>query len=282
MLRRISPQTISKHFVRFSSTTTPSKELAYVEVDDKTGIATLTMNRPPVNSLSFELLTAISKGLDDVASNKSRGMILTSSSNSVFSAGLDIMEMYKPKESRLREFWSTLQDVWLKLYGSPFPTAAAINGHSPAGGCLLAMSCEYRVMCPGFSIGLNETQLGIIAPTWFQATMNNVLPRRTTEMALTMGRMFTTDEALKIGLIDELATDKNDAIAKSSAFLGKFRKIPPMARALTKQAFRSQAINDLDANRDQDIQMFVFAVTQPKVQQSLEVYLDALKNKNQK
>lgn len=45
----------------------------------------------------------------------------------MFSAGLDIMEMYKPKEDRLRAFWVALQDCWLKLYGSPFPTAAAIN-----------------------------------------------------------------------------------------------------------------------------------------------------------
>ena len=43
------------------------------------------------------------------------------------------MEMYKPNPERLKDFWSTLQDVWFKLYGSPFPTCAAINGHSPAG-----------------------------------------------------------------------------------------------------------------------------------------------------
>lgn len=192
------------------------------------------------------------------------------------------MEMYKPTEKGLREFWSTLQDVWLKLYGSSYPTVAAISGHAPAGGCLLAMCCEYRVMCPNFTIGLNETQLGIVAPTWFQATMANVLSRRETELALTLGRMFTTEEALKIGLIDELAADKNDALAKSAAFLEKFRKIPALARSLSKQSFRSQAINDLEEKREQDIQLFVFAVNQPKTQQSLEVYLNALKNKGKK
>lgn len=49
------------------------------------------------------------------------------SSPTVFSAGLDILEMYKPDAERVRAFWTTLQDVWLKLYGSAFPTAAAIN-----------------------------------------------------------------------------------------------------------------------------------------------------------
>lgn len=49
------------------------------------------------------------------------------SSKTVFSAGLDILEMYNPEPERCKAFWTTLQDVWLKLYGSPYPTAAAIN-----------------------------------------------------------------------------------------------------------------------------------------------------------
>lgn len=256
-----------------------SDKLVLTEVDDKTGYATVTLNRPPVNSLNLELLTAFSETLDDLQNNKSRGMILTSSSKSVFSAGLDIMEMYKPKQDRMKQFWSTLQDVWFKLYGSPFPTVAVINGHSPAGGCLLAMCCEYRVMLPKFSIGLNETQLGIVAPTWFQATMRNTLSRRDAELALTLGTLFSTEEALKVGLIDEVAASKEEGIAKANAFLDRFKKISPQARSMTKQALRSKDIMELEDNRSQDVDLFVFAVTQPKVQKGLEVYLEALKQK---
>lgn len=53
-------------------------------------------------------------------------------------------------------------------------------------------------MVNAFTIGLNETQLGIVAPTWFQASMRNVLSKRDSELALTTGRMFTTEEALKV------------------------------------------------------------------------------------
>lgn len=259
-----------------------SDKLVITEVDDKTGYATVTLNRPPVNSLNLELLKAISETLDDLQNNKSRGMILTSSSKSVFSAGLDIMEMYKPKVDRMKEFWSTLQDVWFKLYGSPFPTVAAINGHSPAGGCLLSLCCEYRVMCQNYTIGLNETKLGIVAPKWFMASMRNTISRRDAELALTLGTLFTTDEALKVGLIDEIATSKEDAIAKATAFLDKFKKISPQARSMTKQALRSKDIMELEDNRAQDIDLFVYAVTQPKVQKGLEMYLEALKAKSAK
>ena len=58
--------------------------------------------------------------------------------------------------------------MWLSVYTCPIPIIAAINGASPAGGCQIAMSCDYRIMAqhPKFNIGLNETLLGIVAPTW--------------------------------------------------------------------------------------------------------------------
>uniref|UniRef100_A0A182NNN9 Enoyl-CoA delta isomerase 1, mitochondrial n=1 Tax=Anopheles dirus TaxID=7168 RepID=A0A182NNN9_9DIPT len=254
----------------FSSDTGNSK-LVVTEVDDKTGYATVTLNRPPVNSLSIDMMMAILNALDDLQNNKSRGMILTSSSKTVFSAGLDINDLYKPNQERLREVWSLLQDVWLKLYGAPFPTAAVINGHAPAGGCLLTICCEYRVMCPNFTIGLNETQLGFMAPTWLQASFRNTISRREAEEALTVGKMYTTDEALKIGLVDEVAENKEKGLEQATNFLNRFRKISPMARAMTKQALRSKDIVELEDNRSQDIDLFVQTVIQPNVQKTAQL-----------
>lgn len=144
-------RSLSLHRLMSTSMSRQSK-LTTLSVDDKTGIATLEMNRPPVNSLNTLLLKDISNALDEVAKNRSKGLILTSvkisifyffflwklnvckmivnyfqSSATVFSAGLDIMEMYKPDPEKVKLFWTTVQEVWLKLYGSAFPTAAAIN-----------------------------------------------------------------------------------------------------------------------------------------------------------
>lgn len=256
-----------------------AKKLVNVDVDTTTGIATVTMQRPPVNGLNYDLLKDLSETLSTLEDNRTRGMILTSSSPTVFSAGLDIMEMYKPDKDRVRAFWGALQDTWLRLYGSSFPTVAAINGHSPAGGCLLAMSCEYRVMVPNFTIGLNETQLGIVAPGWFIASMHNTIGKRQTELALTKGQLFSTDEALKLGLIDEVATDKNDAIGKAKKFFEGFAKVHPLARQLTKMSLRKNDLSALMDHRDEDMEQFLFFVNQPKVQQGLEKYIEALKKK---
>ncbi|XP_032520654.2 enoyl-CoA delta isomerase 1, mitochondrial-like [Danaus plexippus] len=247
---------------------------------DNAGVAVMTLQRPPVNSLNLDLLKEMSKSLDEIAKNKSKAMILTSASPKVFSAGLDIMEMYKPDLKRVEEFWTTLQEVWFKLFGSNFITAAAINGHAPAGGCLLAMCCEYRVMTGGnFSIGLNETALGIVAPNWFMDTMTNTIPVREAEYALTTARMFNVEEALKVGLIDEVATDKDDAIAKCKGFIGKFDRIPALARSITKLKMRQAAIKRLQDGRREDLNEFLQFVQNPKIQKSLEMYIQSLKKK---
>lgn len=272
-----SASVISVTFIRKAST---GDKLVDTAVDDKTGIATVTLQRPPVNSLNLELIEQLTSALQTIEDNKSSGMILTSSSPTVFSAGLDILEMYKPNPDRLKKFWISLQDLWLKLYSTPVPTVAAINGHSPAGGCLLALCCEYRVMAgPKYTIGLNETQLGIVAPRWFQDSMKNVLPLRQAELALTTGKMFSTEDALKVGLIDAVAKDKADAVSQATNFLLQMKKIPRVARSLTKQVFRQDAINWLEKNRDLDLQIFLTSVNQPAVQKGLELYMESLKKK---
>ena len=106
------------------------------------------------------------------ANPKIQSVILSSTNPKIFSAGLDITELVAPDNDRLPRFWNSLQQVYIDLYGSRLATVAAIQGHAPAAGCFLAMSCDYRVMSAGdtnsdikkkhvATIGLNETQLGI-------------------------------------------------------------------------------------------------------------------------
>ena len=83
------------------------------------------LNRPPVNSLNLEFMQSIISTLDEVEKD-SKGMVLTSTSKSVFCAGLDLKEMYKPEEQRLRQFWSTLQELWIRLYSLKVPCASGM------------------------------------------------------------------------------------------------------------------------------------------------------------
>lgn len=109
--------------------------------------------------------------------------------------------------------------------------------------------------------------------------MLNVISKREAEKALTLGTMFSTDHALQIGLIDEVASDKADALERCRKFLLQFAKIPPTARAAIKKNLRNKELSALENNRERDFQ-FVFAyMNSANVQKSLKAYVDAAKTK---
>ena len=261
-----------------------NKNLFFVEHVKEKKYVIFRLNRAPVNSLNLDFLTELNIQLDKFEqSNDINGVILTSHIPHIFSAGLDIMEMYQIKSDRGRQFWNTLQDFWLKLYGSNKIYIAAINGHSPAGGCLTAMACDYRIMAKGpYKIGLNETQLGITAPFWFKENMVNTIGHRETEKALQLGLLYSVDEALRIHLIDEIANDDKDLMDRAEKQLLQWSKIPTAARQLTKTMMRRDLINKLISQRESDTDTFIDFAMKDFVQKSLQTYLEALKKPRNK
>ncbi|XP_070779265.1 enoyl-CoA delta isomerase 1, mitochondrial isoform X2 [Enoplosus armatus] len=252
-----------------------------VDFDQSTGVAVMHLQSPPVNSLSLDFLTEFCIDVEKLEMDKRcRGLVITSSQPKVFSAGLDIMEMYGKSPERCGEFWRAVQEMWLKLYSSNMVTIAAINGSSPAGGCLMAMTCDYRVMAdnPRYSIGLNETQLGIVAPFWFKDTMMNTVGHRTTEIALELGLLYNPSDALKIGLVDQLVPE-DQVLTTATQTMTKWLAIPDHARQLTKSMMRKPSIDKLTSNREADIQYFVNFITKDSIQKSLRMYLEMLKKR---
>ena len=145
--------------------------------------------------------------------------------------------MYKCNPDRFKQFWSALQGFWIKLYGSNKVFIAAINGHAPAGGCLMALSCDYRIMAKGpYKIGLNATVVGIKAPFWLKDTMVNTIGYRESEKALQLGTLYSPEEALKVNLVDEIV-DQKDLMQQSQMQMEKWLKIPCNYIILIKISF---------------------------------------------
>lgn len=251
-----------------------------VSKDDKTGTATLVLQRPPVNSLNLELLQEITAAIKNMEKDKCRGFILASNSPTVFSAGLDIMEMYQTKEERLRLFWKALQEMWRTLYLTPLYTVAAINGHSPAGGGVLALSCDYSVMVSSkATIGLNETKLGLKPPVWFQKIFVNAIGFKNAYKALNHGTLFTPQEALSLNLVDELAGDPAQVMEQAKKQLEFGIQIPNFARTSTKYEMRHPHVQELNSYADKEVEDICKFILSDRVQKTLEVYLDNLKKK---
>ena len=131
---------------------------------------------------------------------------------------------------------------------------------------------------PRYSIGLNETQLGIVAPFWFKDTMVNTVGHRTTEMALELGLLYSPSEALKIGLVDQLVPE-DQVLTTATQTMTKWFAIPDHARQISKSMMRKPTIDKLTSNREADIKNFVSFITKDSIQKSLHMYLEMLKKR---
>src|SRR5690606_6432620 len=146
-----------------------------VETIDHGPIRELRLARPPVNALdpvlSGELAAAVAAAC--VPGSRVAGLVL-SGGPKVFSAGLDVPYLVSLGADRdaLRAAWEAFFLAARAIARAPIPVVAALAGHAPAGGCVLALCCDYRVMASGpYAIGLNETQVGLVAPEGIQHLM---------------------------------------------------------------------------------------------------------------
>src|SRR6185369_17057957 len=104
-----------------------------------------------------------------------RGIVL-SGREGMFSAGLDVPTLLQLERDHLRAFWNDFFGLCAALARSSIPVVAAVTGHAPAGGAVLAIMCDYRVMARGpFRIGLNEVQVGLSVPECIQAALRRLV-----------------------------------------------------------------------------------------------------------
>ena len=211
-------------------------------------------------------------------------ILLQSDVPGIFSAGLDIKEFTQPKE-RLMEFWTAFQQLYLDLYGASQTTVACMEGSAPAAGCMLALSCDYRIMTTTAihhkaRIGLNESLLGIAAPPWLAQQMIDTIGRRAAELSLWKGTLYAPDQALSMGLVDELHDDPR--VRALELAVNEFQTIPRQARAASKTLTRQKRLDHFREERQADLDRFVQFITQEPVQAQLRGYLQQLASKKNK
>jgi len=174
-------------------------------------IIEIRLARAPVNALDPDLCRALRDALSDAIAQGAAGLVL-SGNPKVFSAGLDVPHLLSLGEDRaaLLAGWGAFFEAALALAASPVPVVAALTGHAPAGGCVLALCCDYRVMARSgdparpFRIGLNETQVGLVAPAGIQQLMERTVGKHRAGVLLATGELVDAERALAIGLVDEV------------------------------------------------------------------------------
>jgi enoyl-CoA hydratase/carnithine racemase len=236
-------------------------------------VTELRLARAPVNALNPALCGDLSRALADAVANGARGLVL-SGSPKVFSAGLDVPYLLSlgDDQTALLQAWTAFFDVARALADCPVPVVAALAGHAPAGGCVLALCCDYRIMAEGpYRIGLNETQVGLVAPQGIQALLARVVGPHRAERLLVAGAMVDAAEALRIGLVDEI-TGIDDVPTRARVWLEGLLQLPHKPMLETRRIARADVVACLRDERI-DLGRFLAGWMEPDTQDALRAML---------
>ena len=240
----------------------------------------LRLNRPPVNALSAELIVALRQAILAAPQAGMRALILSGSPGR-FSGGLDIPTLLRLDESAMASLWREFYGLLGALARSPIPIAAAIAGHAPAGGAVLALFCDWRVMAEGdYRIGLNEVQVGIqLPPILMKALRRLVGPREAEHMAVE-GSLIAPQDARRIGLVDDLAP-VGQVLNRALEWCQRILALPPEAMSGTRREARSDLIGFFEEDLEAELTEVIGSWWRPETQQVLQALAERLgKKKN--
>lgn len=231
-------------------------------------VALLRLEGGKANAMTPELLDALERLVDEFEKSGARAAVLTGYER-YFSAGLALPLLVDLERPAMRRFIERFGAVMLRVFACAKPIVAAINGHAIAGGCVLALQCDWRVMVDGEAkIGLNETQLGIGLPSSVLEPLQLAVPRASLVPVAMEGRLFAPAEALALGLVHELAPAReleSRARAKAQALAA----VPSTAVAQVKLGLRRAALDAIHRFADEETERWLDTWFSPDGQQRL-------------
>jgi len=250
-----------------------------INVTIKDRLALISLNRGKSNALNREMITELNDMLYNISNDDNIGGVIISGKEHFFSAGLDLIELYHYDEGEIRSFWTLFLDFIARIVAFKKPLIAAINGHSPAGGCVLALACDARVMAEGqYIIGLNEVPVGIIVPESIFKLYAFWLGEGQASRSLLEGKLFSPEEALKIGLVDEMVNPASIMTAAERR-IRKYMALEPNTWQQSKLNIRKGLIAASAADQSEELEKVLAQWWSPSTRSLLKMIIDNLQKK---
>jgi enoyl-CoA hydratase len=208
--------------------------IPYVAGMRRDGFYDLVLDGPGKNALGTAMMESILARLDEAGGDPVR----FSGAGDALSAGLDLKEIASLDAAGMTRFVELVDRLMARVFDHPAPTVACVNGHAIAGGCVLTLCCDYRVATSDARarIGLNEVALGLLFPPKIFRVVSHRVPPRSRHEVVLRAALHPPAEALRLGLVDEVADDPR---AASEARVRELAALPRHAYAGTKRALRA-------------------------------------------
>src|SRR6266849_5910843 len=211
--------------------------------------AVITLNRPPANAISEQLVRDLAAALTSVEGDDSvRAVIITGAGDRIFCAGADLGSAFSGGD--MRDFIRFGNGVLRKIERFPKPVIAAMNGHALGGGCEIAMACHLRLLKETARMGQTESNLGIIPGFGGTQRMPRLIGRTKALEFMILGTQIPAAECLALGLVNRLCKE-GETLNDARALARQICQRPPIATRLILEA-----VDDgLEAPIDQALEM---------------------------
>ncbi len=254
--------------------------MKFIEVRKKEDYVIVKINRPKVNALNFQLVSEIRDCFRESENDDTiRGVILTGLPN-IFSAGLDLVELYHYDEEEIRNFMISFGSMHIELVKFKKPFICAINGHSPDGGTVIAIAADYRIMAEGeqFGIGLNEMSVNVQISSNLINAYSFWLGRSAAYKYIMEGKLFSPNEAKEVNLVDELAPEI-EILDRAEKRMKKYLSADNSILLNTKAKLRAEWIDTLEDSAEKDLKETLEVWWKPEIRMKMEMFLTMLKSK---
>ena len=226
-------------------------------------------------------MQSLLKDIDDVEASGARALVITGENN-VFSAGADLFRVLDEGSPYIAEAGATMSRLFERLFRFPKPTVAAVNGHAIAGGSVIACACDYRLCAAGDArLGFSELAVGVPFPRWALEILRfGVGWKHVRDVAL-MARTFGPDEALRIGIVDEVVPP-GELMERAMKAATRLARVPTETYALTKGALVAPAVARVEALGQAHDDEVARLWASDEVKASVRAFLDRTIGKSQK
>src|SRR5215469_8068199 len=214
-------------------------------------VATITLNRPDKrNAISYELIKDLLAALEEVRTSKALVLILTGAGKA-FCSGMDLEDLRaligRSPEQSLQDS-QIMARLFRTMYEFPKPTIAAVNGPAIAGGTGLALLCDFTLVVPESKFGYTEVRIGFVPAIVSTFLLRQVGEKQARDLLLT-GRIFGAEEALRLGLINEIVSPE-DLLGRARQLAASVMENSASSLRATKQLLTDHARMELNAHID--------------------------------
>ncbi len=249
--------------------------MAAYQLEQKESLGILRLQAGGANALNYQVMEALAEGTKQAQAAKLKGLVLTGYDR-FFSAGLDLIAVYEYDRKQMSGFLEDFDVVLQNFFALPMPVVAAINGAAAAGGCILALACDHRLMAEGNAvIGLNEIRLGLPLPASALEIARYALPAHHHAFILYGGKLLPAHEALRLGLVHEVVSAET-LLETAWARLQEFTAHPGRPHATLKTALRGAALERMIKSAGAMREAFLEAWFNPEARQTIGEIRDKL------